>query len=138
MGCPFLKVVGRQDLTSFFCQYIPHSVHPTCKLLNFLRLRVSCRSVVRSVTMQIPRRMWSLIRHALERVRVANVKIKDSGFFYQLLFCGGRRMRNVFLLMVRTEGIPLGMTERYWDERQRKKLITGWKRDSEGVWRLHL
>ena len=88
--------------------------------------------------------MWSLIRHALERVRVANVKIKDSGFFYQLLFCGGMRMRSGFLLMERywdpscTEGIPLGMTERYWDERQDKKLITGWKRDSEGVWRLHL
>ena len=81
--------------------------------------------------------MFSLFTHAVERVRVANVKIKDSGFVYQLLFCGGKRMRKVFLLMART-GIPLGMTQRYWDERQRKKLITGWKRDSERVWRLHL
>ena len=137
MGCPFLKVVGRQDLTSFLCPYMPHSVHPTCKLLNFLRLRVACRSAVRTVTGQIPRRMCSLFMHDVERVRVANVKIKDSGLFYQLLFFGGRAMRNVFLLMART-GIPLGMTQRYWDERQRKKMITGWKRDSEHVWRLQL
>ena len=137
MGCPFLKVVGRQDLTSFLCPYMPHSVHPTCKLLNFLRLRVACRSVVPTVTFHIPLRIAALLSHAVERVRVANVIIKDSGFMYQLLFCGGRPMRNVFLLMART-GIPLGMTQRYWDERQRKKLITGWKRDSERVWRLHL
>ena len=138
MECPFLKVVGRQDLTSLLCNYMPHSVHPTCKLLNFLRLRVACRSVVRTVTYQIPRRICSLLTHAVERVGVANVIIKDSGFMYQLLFCGGRPMRNVFLLMAPGTGIPRGMTRRYWDERQRKKLITGWVRDSDNVWRLHL
>ena len=150
MECPFLKVVGRQDLTSLLCKYMPHSVHPTCKLLNFLRLRVTCRSVVRAVTIHIPRRMCSLFRHAVERVRVANVKIKDSGFLYQLLFfCGNRIPRSVFLgdrlprplngLAIDPDtGIPKGMTQSYWDERQSKKLITGWVRDSDNVWRLHL
>ena len=150
MECPLLKVVGRQDLTSILCKYVPHSVHPTCKLLNFLRLRVACRSVVRTVTIHIPRRMCSLFRHAVERVRVANVKIKDSGFLYQLLFfCGNRIPRSVFLgdrlprplngLAIDPDtGIPKGMTQSYWDERQSKKLITGWVRDSDNVWRLHL
>ena len=144
MECPFLKVVGRQDLTSLLCKYMPHSVHPTCKLLNFLRMRVTCRSVVQAVTSQLPRRIVVLLRHALREVRDANETIRDSGFMWQLLFCGGKRKRDRLprplngLVIDPDTGIPKGMTIRYWDERQRKKLITGWVRGRDNVWRLQL
>ena len=143
MECPFVAVV-RRPLLKHLCEYMPHSVHPTCKLLNFLRMRVTCRSVVQAVTSQLPRRIVVLLRHALREVRDANETIRDSGFMWQLLFCGGKRQRDRLprplngLVIDPDTGIPKGMTIRYWDERQRKKLITGWVRDSDNVWRLHL
>ena len=138
MECPFLEVVRRRGLTKLLCKYMPHSVHPTCKLLNFLRMRVTCRSVVQAVTGQIPRRIRLLLTHAVEGVRDANVTIKDSGFMCQLLFCGGRPKLDMFLRMDPDIGIPKGMTQKYWDERQSKKLIIGWVRDSDNVLRLQL
>ena len=153
MECPFLKVVRHQELTQTLCKYMPHSLHPTCKLLNFLRLRVTCRSVVNAVTRQLPERIHFLWQHhALRKVRYANGIILASGFLSQLLFCGGNRIpshRSVHPQGIRVidfsglaidpdTGIPKGMTQSYWDERQRKKLITGWARDSDNVWRLQL
>ena len=151
MECPFLKVVRRQELTQTLCKYMPHSLHPTCKLLNFLRLRVTCRSVVNAITRQLPERIHFLWQHhALRKVRDANGIIMASGFVWQLLFCGGNRIpRSGYLgdrlprplngLAIDPDtGIPKGMTQSYWDERQRKKLITGWVRDSDNVWRLQL
>ena len=155
MECPFLKVVRHQELTQTLCKYMPHSMHSTCKLLNFLRLRVTCRSVVNAVTLWLPERIHFLRQHhALRKVRDANGIIMASGFVWQLLFCGGSRIpsyRSFHPQGIRVidfsglaidpdRGIPMGMTQRYWDERKRKKLLTGWVRDSDidNVWRLQL
>ena len=137
--CPLVEVViSRHGLAQLLCEYLPHSVHQKCKLLNFLRLRVTCRSVARVIVGPMKNRIEILRHHAVKEVRDANKIIRDSGFMFQMLFCGGRPKAAMFLRMDPDIGIPKGMTQKYWDERQSKKLITGWVRDSGNVLRLQL
>ena len=131
-------VISHHGLAQLLCEYLPHSVHPKCKLLNFLRLRVTCRSVARVIVGPMKNRIEILRHHAVKEVRDANKIIRDSGFMFQMLFCGGRPKAAMFLRMDPDIGIPKGMTQKYWDERQSKKLITGWVRDSGNVLRLQL
>jgi hypothetical protein len=58
----------------------------------------------------------------------------DSGILFQMFFCGGKPRSHGFLSVDENTGIPKGMSQRYWDERQRQKLITGWSREGK----LHL
>ena len=113
-------------LVAVMCRHIPHSMHPTCKLLNFLRMRVVCRSAVRPISAQIAYRVVLLLHHARQEIRDAALTIKDSGILFQLLFCGGRTKSNLSLVIDPRTGIPKGMTQEYWDERQGKKLFSGW------------
>ena len=137
--CPLVEVViSRHGLAQLLCEYLPNSVHPKFKLLNFLRLRVTCRSAVQVVVGPMTNRIEILRHHAVGEVRNANKIIQDSGFMFQMLFCGGRPKAAMFLRMDPDIGIPKGMTQKYWDERQSKKLITGWVRDSDNVLRLQL
>jgi hypothetical protein len=119
------------QLTKLLCTLMPHSMHPTNKLSNFLRLRVTCRSAVRPVSSQLGFRIVLLLRHVDEKVRQTAQRLKDSGILFQLLLCGGNPRRNRFFVMDPFTGIPLGMTPTYWQERQRQKLITGWTREGK-------
>ena len=75
--------------------------------------------------MYIARRVVCLLDHARQEVRDAALTIKDSGILFQLLMSRSKTKRMLLVIDPRT-GIPLGMTQRYWDERQRQKLFTGW------------
>ena len=108
------------------CPCLPHSAHPRCKVLCFLRLRTTCRDFATAVSPEIGVRVSLLLRHRLHDVQYAAVRIRDSGFLQQLLFCGGRPARAELLRVDSVSGIPLGMTQAYWDERQSRKAITGW------------
>ena len=108
------------------CPCLPHSAHPRCKVLCFLRLRTTCRDFATAVSPEIGVRVSLLLRHRLQEVRDAALRIRDSGFLQQLLHCGGRSARAQLLKFDSVLGLPLGMTQAYFDERQSRKAITGW------------
>ena len=93
-------------------------------------MRIVCRSAVRAISAQIAHRVVLLLHHARQEVRAAALTIKDSGILFQLLLCGGKTKR-MFLVIDRRTGIPLGMTQGYWDERRSQKLFTGWTREGK-------
>ena len=80
--------------------------------------------------MYIARRVVCLLHHARQEVRDAALTIKDSGILFQLLLCRGKTKTKRLWIDPRT-GIPLGMTQRYWDERQSQMLFTGWTCEGE-------
>ena len=108
------------------CLFLPHSVHPRCKVLCFLRLRTTCRDFATTVSPEIGVRVSSLLRHTVQDVQDAAAHMRDSGFLQHLLFCGGLPARDEFLRFDPVLGIPFGMTQEYFDERQSRKAITGW------------
>ena len=108
------------------CPCLPHSAHPRCKVLCFLRLRTTCRDFATTVSPEIGVRVSLLLRHRVQDVQDAAAHIRDSGLLQQLLFCGGLPARAGFLRFDPVLGIPLGMTQEYFDERQSRKAITGW------------
>ena len=118
-------VVLTTSILQTMCPCLPHSAHPRCKVLCFLRLRTTRRDFATAVSPEIGVRV-SLLRHRLHDVQDAAARIRDSGFLQHLLFCGGRRARNKILRVDSVSGLPLGMTQAYWDERQSRKAITGW------------
>jgi hypothetical protein len=75
--------------------------------------------------MYIARRVVCLLHHARQEVRDAALTIKDSGILFQLLICRGKT-KKMFLVIDPRTCIALGMTQSYWDERQRQELFTGW------------
>ena len=95
-------------------------------MLCFLRLRTTCRALATAVSPQIGVRVSLLLRHRVQDVQDAAARIRDSGFLQHLLFCGGLPARAEFLRFDPVLGIPLGMTQEYFDERQSRKAITGW------------
>ena len=109
------------DATSL-CQYLSHSMHPRCKVSNFLNLRIVCWAAVETISSQIRYRVAALLHHDSEAVREAAQKIKHSGILDQLLM-PGRRLRRLTMGHL---GIPKGMSQEYWDSRQKLKLITRW------------
>ena len=118
-----LDVLAVSLIADTLCMYLPHSMHPNCKLLNFLNLRMICRAAMIPVSSQIPRRVLLLFHHARPAVRDAARKIQHSGFLLQL-YRPGKRLR--CLILNRQTGIPKGMSQEYWDGRQRQKKITCW------------
>ena len=136
MDASLVDVARRPLLMQILCDCIPHSMHPRSKLSCFLRLRATCRATIQAVSSPLRTRVRLLLRHPVQEVRDAATRITDSGFLFQLLLCGGRPAREIFLMMDSTTGIPLDMTQTYWDKRQRLRLETGWKIDSQLVLRL--
>ena len=82
--------------------------------------------MVAPITSQIARRVLLMLRHELKEVKDAGIKIRDSGFLYQCLFCGGRPMKHEFLRYGGPLGIPRGMTQEYWDNSMRSEKRIGW------------
>ena len=119
-------VVLTTSILQTMCPCLPHSAHPRCKVLCFLRLRTTCCDFATAVSPEIGVRVSLLLRHRLQDVQYAAVRIRDSGFLQQLLLCGGRPARAELLRVDSVSGLPLGMTQAYWDERQSRKAITGW------------
>ena len=119
------------EIVSLLCKSLPHSMHERYKLKNFLRLRTVSRTMVVAVTAQMGHRIAQLLRHRYAPVQEVSRKMKDSGILYQMLFCGGNPRSQGFLSMDENTGIPKGMSQRYWDERQRRNLITGWNREGK-------
>jgi hypothetical protein len=124
-GTSLIHVLHVSLVTQRLCQFVPHGVHPTCKVRTFLRLRTTCRAAVPQISSQMSWRVAFMLHHVDEAVRLAGQHIKDSGFMFHLLFCGGRRKCDGFLRM-NEQGLPQGMSEAYWVDRQRKLLKTGW------------
>ena len=136
MDASLVDVARRPLLMQILCDCIPHSMHPRSKLSCFLRLRATCRATIQAVSSPLRTRVRLLLRHPVKEVRDAATRITDSGFLFQLLLCGGRPAREIFLRMDKPRGIPLGMTQTYWDKRQQLGLKTGWKIDGQLVLQL--
>ena len=121
----FESIIRRPTIALLVCTYLPHSITKN-KTSTFLRLRAASRSTVVPISWFMLERVRLLQMHCLVEVRAAATKVMESGFMYQLLLCGGMPKGNRLLRMDRRTGIPMGMTWQYWEERQRKKLISGW------------
>ena len=127
----FVDVVGCRLICRLLCEYLPHSMHPTCKLLNFLKLRITCRAAVAQISKLIGWRVVDLLRHAIPAVREAALKIRHSGFLMQLQMPGRKPGQPPRLKINRQTGIPWGMSLHYWDRRQYLKLTTGWTHEGK-------
>ena len=125
----FESIIRRPAIALLVCTYLPHSV-TTNMTSPFLRLRAASRSIVVPISWFMLERVRLLQMHSLVAVRAAATKVMESGFMYQLLLCGGMP-KSCRLLRMDERGIPWGMTEKYWEERQRKKMISGWSRDGK-------
>ena len=125
----FESIIRRPPIALLVCTYLPHSITKN-KTSTFLRLRAASRSTVVPISWFMLERMRLLQMHRLDQVRAAATKVMESGFMYQLLLCGGTP-KSCRLLRMDERGIPWGITENYWDERQRKKMINGWTRDGK-------
>ena len=123
MACSFIDAIEIFPIPHILCKYLPHSMHPKCKVLLYLNLRVVCRAAIIPISSQIPSRCSLLFHHARTAVCEAAQKIRRSGILEQLLMPGKRQR---CLVLNQKTGIPRGMTQEYWENRQRQKLITGW------------
>ena len=122
-GSGFIETIEILDVAEEVCKYLPHSAHPTCKLLNFLKTRTTCWSALIPITAMPFDRVAMLCQHAVLAVRQSAWKIRRSGILVQLLI-PGRRLRS--LIVDGNTGIPKGMAHEYWDERQVNNVQTGW------------
>ena len=126
------QLCNRRLIVQTICHFLSNGMHPTCKLLTFLRVRAACRALVVPITAEMARRVITMMQHESSAVKNHAKKVKDSGFLHHCLFCGGPPMAN-HILVPGPEGIPYGMTEQYWHDLTKKHKISGWK---DG--RLHL
>ena len=125
MECPFIDAISIDIIAHTLCEYLPHSMHATCKISNFLKTRIVCRSAILPISRQIGHRTKNyLLGHAHPPVRDWARKIKDSGILHQWYLPGLRRLR--CLVVVERANIPWGMSQEYWDNRQRQNIRTGW------------
>ena len=129
----FESIIRRPIIALLVCTYLPHSITKN-KTSTFLRLRAASRSTVVPISWFMLERVRLLQMHRRVQVRAAATKVMQSGFMYQLLLCGGQRKGNRLLRMDPHTGIPFGMAWQYWEERQRKKMISGWSRDGDVLW----
>ena len=123
---PALTSLMRRPIERNIGVYIPHSVHPTCKLKNFLNLRAVARTASLPMLCQIAQRVVILLRHSSQEVVKAVQKIKESGFLLQCWYPGRPLWK---LRIVPQTGLPKGMTRTYLQKRQSELKYTGWTND---------
>ena len=132
----FTHTVSIWTVRHTFCQYVPHSMHPTCKIGSFLQLRIMCKALLTTISSQLGHRLKHLFRHTQPDVRAAAKHIKDSGILFQFwLPHSGRRLGHLtWIDVVDSKGrvtgrIPEEMAPEYYADRQRRGFVTGWLDD---------
>ena len=116
-------VLGVRPVAQVICLFLPHGMRPTCKLLTFLNLRLTCRAALPPVTGQMAYRVVLLMRHRVSEIVKTAKKVKDSGFLLQCWMPGQPLQR---LAWDRRTGIPKGMSQEWWDANQQLKRLVGW------------
>ncbi len=123
----FADIANVRTVARVLCSYLPHGMHPTCKLLTFLRLRAASKACIQSVTSQLGWRVAILLEHHDKSIREHAKKVKDSGFILQCRrFCGHYKDSHNGLLRMGSVGIPEGMTQAYWDDAVKELRKLGW------------
>ena len=138
MALTLIDILGSHAAVGILLKYIPHSAHPTCKIVTFLRMRAASRklSLFTTTSFLVPR-LSMMARHRVQAVRECAKKVIESGWLRQLWPCTRLAIpwNDTSCIPLqnydRNSGLPRGMRQSYFDKkqdeyRQGASAVLGW------------
>ena len=138
MALTLIYILGSDAAVATLLRYMPHSPHPTCQIVTFLRMRAASRQLClfTNTSFLVPR-LNMMARHRLQAVRECAKKVIESGWLHQLWPC--TRLSSPWnatscIPLQRYDsnsGLPRGMRQSYFDKkqdeyRQDASAVLGW------------
>ena len=131
-GCKGLLDVLKSEARCSICAFLP-LIKARHRLFTFLRLRCVCHQTVPLITSQCCHRCilyWHALKGDGEGCEQAT-RIMDSGCLYQFMVRASAVLKihsvhGARLMIDEATGIPLGMTQEYFDEAVERHGTLGW------------